>query len=143
MLQKPNAKSTAKEHAIHLERWMKLWTQGDIDGLLCEGKCIQKLITSNASRSNELEKIARGFNRLMIQGKVRQATRLISNADKRGLLSIDELVPVGVDENGNTTYQSTREILTQKHSEGKVPPAEVLLEETGNEEIYHHQTSSE
>ena len=75
----------------------------------------------------------------MIQGNVRQATRLISNADKGGLPSIDELVPVGVDENGNTTYQSTREILMQKHPEGKVAPAEVLLEETGNEEIYHDQ----
>ena len=90
MLQKPNAKSKAKEHAIHLERRMKLWTQGDIDSLIRKGKCIQKHIKSNSNRSNELGKIARGFNRLMIQF----------------INSIDELVPVGVDENGNTTYQS-------------------------------------
>lgn len=137
LLQKPHAKSKAKEHTTHLERRMKLWAQGDIDGLLHEGKCIQKHLKSNASGTNVIEKIARGFNRLMLQGKVRRATRLISSADNRGLLSIDELVPIGVDENGNTTYQTTREIRMQKHPEGKVPPAELLLEETQNEDSYY------
>ena len=45
----------------------------------------------------------------MLQGNVRQAVRLVSNANI-GILSIDDLVPVGVDENGNTTYQTTRDL---------------------------------
>ena len=42
----------------------------------------------------------------MLQGKVHQAVRLISNAEKGGLLAIDKLIPTGIDEKGNTTWQT-------------------------------------
>ena len=44
------------------------------------------------NKSLEFEKITRGFNRLMLQGKVHQAVRLISNANKGGVLSLDALL---------------------------------------------------
>ena len=98
LLQKPHAKSKTKEHVSHLERRMKLWSQRDVDALLYEGKCIQKHLTSSKHRTVEFENIARGFSRLMLQGKVHQAVRLISNAEKGGLPAINELiVPTGID----------------------------------------------
>ena len=46
-LQKPHAKSKAKEHAIHLERRLQLWQIGNIDVLLHEGRCIQNFIQNS------------------------------------------------------------------------------------------------
>ena len=138
LLQKPHAKSKTKEHVSHLERRMKLWSQRDVDALLYEGKCIQKHLTSSKHRTVEFENIARGFSRLMLQGKVHQAVRLISNAEKGDLLAIDELIPTGIDEKGNTNWQTTRDILIQKHPEAKIPPpAETLLPEPESDETYH------
>ena len=73
----------------------------------------------------------------MLQGKVRQAVRLISNAEKGGLLAIDELIPTGIDEKGNTNWKTTRDILIQKHPEAKIPPPETFLSEPESDETYH------
>jgi hypothetical protein len=54
---------------------------------------------------------------------------LISIADKRGLLSLDVLIP-DVDSNGNAIWKTTREILLEKHPEGKTPIPETLLSDT-------------
>ena len=71
----------------------------------------------------EFEIIAQGFSRLMLQEKVHQAVRLI---------------PTGIDEKGNTNWQTTRDILIQKHPEAKMPPpAETLLPEPESDETYH------
>ena len=76
-----------------------------------------------------MEKIARGFNRLMLQGKARQAVRPISNANKGGLLNIDSLISTGEDEDGNVQWKTTREVLREKHPQGRAPVAEILLPE--------------
>ena len=55
----------------------------------------------------EMEKIARGFDRLLLQGRIHQAVRLISNANKRGCLSMDQLIPVGEDEDENIQMKTT------------------------------------
>ena len=73
LLQKPHARSKTKEHIACLERRMVLWLEGKIEKLISEEKCIQKHLTSNATAEMQMEKIARGFNRLMLQGKARQA----------------------------------------------------------------------
>ena len=69
LLQKPHARSKTKEHIACLERRMVLWSEGKIEKLISEGKYIQKHLTSNTTAEMEMEKIARGFNRLMLQGK--------------------------------------------------------------------------
>ena len=42
LLQKPHAKSKAKDHTIALERRLQMWTDGNIDHLLSEGRTIQR-----------------------------------------------------------------------------------------------------
>ena len=41
LLQKPHAKSKAKEHTLLLDRRSKQWADGDTEGLLSEGYTIQ------------------------------------------------------------------------------------------------------
>jgi hypothetical protein len=87
----------------------------------------------------ELEKISRGFNRLMLQGKTRQAVRLISSANKGGLLNIDSPIPVGENENenGDIEWKTTREVLLEKHPHARPPVAETLLTATDIDELCH------
>ena len=107
---------------------MKQWLKGDIKALVKEGKCIQRHLISQTNKPFEYEKITRGFNRLMLQGKVHQAVRLISIANKGGLLSLDALIP-DLDNNGNAIWKTTRDVLLEKHPEGKTPAPETLLSE--------------
>ena len=116
---------------------MVLWSEGKIEKLISEGKCIQKHLTSNATAEMQMEKIARGFNRLMLQGKARQAVRPISNANKGGLLNIDSLISTGEDEDGNVQWKTTREVLREKHPQGRAPVAEILLPEPEINETHH------
>ncbi|CAB4045801.1 Hypothetical predicted protein, partial [Paramuricea clavata] len=124
LLQKPFVKSKTKDHVCYLERRLKQWLKGDIKALINEGKCIQRHLISQTNMPFEYKKITRGFSRLMLQGKVHQAVRLISIADKRDALIHD------VDSNGNAIWKTTREILLEKHPEGKTPIPETLLSDT-------------
>ena len=137
LLQKPHAKSKTKEHVACLERRMALWMEGNIDKLILEGKCIQKYLITSGKAEIELEKISRGFNRLMLQGKTRQAVRLISSANKGGLLNIDSPIPVGENENGDIEWKTTREVLLEKHPHARPPVAETLLTATDIDELCH------
>ena len=58
---------------------------------------------------------------------MRQAVRLISSANRGGLSNIDSLIPVGENENGDTEWKTTREVLLEKHPHGCAPAAETLL----------------
>ncbi len=126
LLQKPFAKSKTNDHANCLDRRLKQWQNGEIKALVSEGRCIQRHLISNVNKSLEFEKITRGFNRLMLQGKVHQAVRLISNAEKGGVLSLDALL-CSTDDNGNAYWKATKDVLLEKHPEGKVPVPESLL----------------
>ena len=41
LLQKPSSRSKAREHILHLERRLKLWSDGKLDDLLHEGRTVQ------------------------------------------------------------------------------------------------------
>ena len=139
LLQKPHAKSKSKDHSTHLERRLKLWLDGDISTLLREGRCIQRHLPSPTNQEDNLEKNARVFSRLMLQGKVNAALRFISKDTNRGILSLDSLIPTGKDLNGEITWQTAIDVLREKHPKGKVAPAETLLSESESHtaEFYH------
>ena len=56
LLQKPHAKSETKEHIACLERRLVLWTEGNIDKLLKERKCIQKYLTQVEKQKRNLKR---------------------------------------------------------------------------------------
>ena len=108
LLQKPHAKSKAKEHAVHLERRLKLWREGNVEALVHEGRCIQKHLNLSGNQTSDSEKTARIFSRLMLQGKVNAALRLLSRCENGGVLSLDDLIPTG---NEETIQRTTRDVL--------------------------------
>ena len=81
---------------------------------------------TNTSADSQ-EKTARTFNHHMLQGKVTAALRIISKDTKGGVLLLDELVPSGMDQNGETIWHATKEILMEKHPLGKPALPETLL----------------
>ena len=92
LLQKPHQKSKAKEHCIHLDRRLQLWSKGEINALVLEGRVIQRQF-NQASRNNETQsdgQTARKFAKLMTEGKVRGALRLIAEDETGGVLPLDD-----------------------------------------------------
>ena len=65
LLQKPSSRSKAREHAIHLERCLKLCSEGKLDDLMHEGRTIQRQLTQN---NNYNDRTARLFAKLMMEG---------------------------------------------------------------------------
>lgn len=76
MLQKPSAKSKNKDHTKYLVKRLALWKEGKLKMLMSECREIQKRLKSSSQKKEE---IIRGFTRLMMQGKVRQALKLIDS----------------------------------------------------------------
>ena len=66
----------------------------------------------------------------MLQGKVRQAASLISNANRKGLLDLDSLIPTSEDNEGNMQWKTTKEVLLEKHPQQRMPSTEILLHDT-------------
>ena len=80
LLQKPHARSRTKEHTKHLERRLNLWKDGDLASLLDEGQTIQSSLTREYSGWSSLsDQLTRKFSKLMMEGKVRAALRLIAD----------------------------------------------------------------
>ena len=81
LLQKPYAKSKARDHVTHLTRRLDLWLKGEIEELLSEGHSIQHQLYRRASFNNSDPEhcIARTFEKLMFEGKVKAAIRLITS----------------------------------------------------------------
>ena len=108
LLQKPHAKSKAKEYLAHLERRMKLWQDGNIDDLLHEGRCIQKHLVYLRNQTPDSGKTNQIFSCLMLQGKVNAALRLLSQDVNGGVLSLDDPMPMESGQNGEAIQKTTR-----------------------------------
>ena len=89
LLQKPRSKS--KEHVTHLERTLALWTNGEFDELLAEGRTVQQNLRHQIPRTRRAkDNMGRIFSTLMMTDKVKAAIRLLSD-EGHGVLSIDEI----------------------------------------------------
>ena len=92
---------------------MKQWADGDIEELLREGRTIQHHLKSRHNQEQRSsEHTARVFAKLMMEGKVKAALRVISEGSGRGLLNLE--YPAAP----NST-ETVREALLKKHPPGK------------------------
>ena len=109
VLQKPHAKSKVREHISCLERRLSLWGEGNITELLREGKAIQRPLKSHRPQRdvNSDASKARKFSKLMMEGKVRAALRLLSTENQSRPLRLDDII----DESG----KFVRDVLEEKH----------------------------
>ena len=121
ILQKPHAKSKTRDHIACIHRRLALWEKGAIAELLKEGKAIQRsLLRSVREGCESVAKAARKFSKLMMDGKVRAALRLLTKKTQSGPLSLDEIVD---DRSGRTV----REILEEKHPDASPGQPEAIL----------------
>ena len=91
LLQKCSRNSKDKNHTESLKRTLKLWKEGQFDGLVREVRLIQKF------------NMAKKFNNFMLSGKVNAALRLLSDIGSAGILP---------------TSKQTIDLLKEKHSVG-------------------------
>ena len=80
LLQKPSRKSKSKEHSEALERRLLLWKNGNIEELLQEMKEIQNKLEKTNKRS--ADQTAKSFAKLVFEGKLKSALRLLSTECK-------------------------------------------------------------
>jgi hypothetical protein len=109
LLQKPHPRSKAKDHTLHLERRLRQWSEGDLEGLMKEGYTIQHQFSrQHQNRYRSAQQTARVFAKLMMEGRVRAALRLIAEDSNGGPLQLDS--QIGSD-GLNITPETVREIL--------------------------------
>jgi hypothetical protein len=104
VLQKPFKTSRSKDHSKCLERRMKEWEAGHFLALFDEAKAIQARLSANTILQQS-KPIARKFAELMMSGKVKAATRLITEENHSSVLPLNHVVE------GKTV----RDILRDKH----------------------------
>ena len=91
ILQKPSATSKSKEHSVAIERRLALWRQGDLNMLMKEIRFIQDRFV-NSKRARWVEDISRTFAKLVFQGKLTAAIKLLDKENSSGLLNLSDEV---------------------------------------------------
>ena len=113
LLQKPSRTSKTKQHIALLERRLGLWSNGDLDELVRDGRAIQQRLPKNVlTKANS--SLARSFSNLMFMGKCKATLDLLSRGEKGGILHLNDHV------NPDDPLSPTvRESLVQKHPVGQ------------------------
>ena len=127
LLQKPHARSKTKEHIKCLERRLTLWKSADIDALIREGRIIQSQFRKSTAKRNcnEEQRITQQFSKLMMQGKVKAAIRLLDNENNGGTLPLYNIIQSGNAQHTATT--TVRDILSDKHPPGQPAHPDTII----------------
>ena len=129
LLQKPHHRSKAKDHVACLERRLTAWTEGDLAGLLQEGRPIQRQLLETQSKTKSNRQTAQSFAKLMKEGRVRAALCLLGKQGKPGPLPLDKVI-----DHANTPQVTVRDVLMEKHFPGQpMNPSALLAPETPTE----------
>ena len=112
LLQKPSRKSTAKQHSQYLASRLEKWGAGKFDELMLEARSIQQKLKSFPKPDKDDEQLSKAVAKLMLQGKVQAALRLLGKEQPVGVLD---------------TTEETVEVLKKLHPEGKPAADEVLI----------------
>ncbi len=124
LLQKPHESSKTREHVACLHRRLQAWQEGDINNLVIEGRTIQHRLKKYRRTSRESEQqIGRRFAKLMMQGKVKAALRLLSDEGKGAPLSLETQITTQEHHPATTV----RNELLKKHPPGQPAHPNALL----------------
>ena len=117
LLQKSHRASKAKDYVAQLEQRLNTCANGDIDQLLHEGRTIQRQLACGPNKTSSSDgKVVQQFFKLMMEGKVKSALRLITDQERGDLLPLDSVVS----SDGSNT-KTVCDILLEKH-----PSAQLL-----------------
>jgi len=93
LLQKPYHRSKNHENIVHLTRRLAAWCSGDIDTLVQEGRVLQGNFKSRFTHNQRTEdKISQRFSNFMMNGRVKDALRLLSEDYRGGALTLSSTV---------------------------------------------------
>ena len=84
LLQKPSARSKAKDHSEALLRHIDWFQSGDVERLIAEGREIQHRLKPKKSQQD----ISKTFSKLMMEGKIHSALRFLSEESQGGIHSV-------------------------------------------------------
>lgn len=132
MLQKPHARSKTKEHISCLQRRLSLWENGDISNLIREGRALQRLLASSQppkQATTDNGQIARRFFKMMMEGWIRAALKILSDNSDTGLLCLDDIAD---DASGKTV----RDVLQDKHPDPRPAHPDALVTDAGNDSFH-------
>ena len=141
LLQKPSQSATHRQQVECLQRRLQTWLDGDFDELWQEGSVIQDHLNRRPSRRKDqaLDKdhetsMARVFARMMTQGKVKAAQRLLSQDRRGGVLDLDTVVSKTTSSsahlhNDQHDQCTVRDVLKQKHPDAQPADDDALLRE--------------
>ena len=116
LLQKPHKTSKAKDHGECLERRMEAWKKGDILILLHEGRTKQSQLLSSKRDMRVEAQTAPTVARLIHEGKIKPAIRMLTDRGSGGKLNLDDYVaPTG----GSEEQKTVRQVLLEKHPKGR------------------------
>ena len=115
LLQKPHAASKCQDHIKALDRRLKSWREGDVEELMREGRAIQHALSLRfRGRTPDCHDddgyIAKTFAKLVFEGKIHSAIRYLSENQRGGVLSLDELV-----DSQKQNSPTVRQALYDKH----------------------------
>ena len=118
LLQKPSRKSTAKQHGAYLNKRMTQWENGNFNELMIEARSIQKSLSQvPKSKHDTPEHIAKTFAKLMMQGKVHAALRLLDRQESLGVAKMSEEMMNDL----RNLHPEAREAADEILMEGEVP----------------------
>ena len=89
LLQKPSYKSGAKQHTECLARRLESWKNADFEALIREARVIQcKLQSAQNAKTDDPENVGKIFAKLMLQGKVNAAIKLLDRVNVGSVLPL-------------------------------------------------------
>ena len=90
-LQKPSKKSSSKLNTAYLNKRLNLWEEGNFDELMKEMRAIQlSHKRERPSTHDNPDNLAKSFAKLMMQGKVNAALRLLDRQETLGVAKMSE-----------------------------------------------------
>ena len=124
-----------QKHVVCLQQRLDSWQVGDINNLIIEGRTIQHRLKQNHrhTRTNKEEQTTHLFTKLMFQGKVRAALRILTNESKGGLLAIDARLSTHPDQ----PIPTVRDKLLKNHPPGQTAHPDALISSTTPRPVTH------
>ena len=123
LLQKPSHNSRVRDHIKCLQRRMSLWKMGIFK--LWQGRVIQQRLRQQ-HHTDETDRVTKLFVKLMKQGKVKSAPRLLAQVQGAPLSVHD---PVGDD-------KTVLDVLCEKHSIGQDVISESIVQDSGTMQFH-------
>ena len=91
LLQKPSIRSKSKDQTACLERRLISWSNGDLEGLLKEGRALQQRLPKLGQPATTMKpNLARNFSNLIFAGKLQAGLDLLTNDNAGCLLHLDQ-----------------------------------------------------